>query len=36
MPHRASRSEQVKVAQRVLRAQGWKAWPVCSRKLGYR
>jgi hypothetical protein len=36
MPHRASRSEQVKVAQRVLRAQGWKAWPACSRKLGYR
>lgn len=35
-PHRASRSEQIRVAQRVLRAQGWKAWPACSRKLGYR
>jgi resuscitation-promoting factor RpfA len=36
MPHRASRSEQIRVAQRVLRTQGWKAWPVCSRKLGLR
>ena len=34
MPHRASRSEQIRVAQRVVRAQGWRAWPVCSRKLG--
>jgi hypothetical protein len=24
------------VAERVLQKQGWKAWPVCSRKLGYR
>jgi resuscitation-promoting factor RpfA len=36
MPHRASRSQQIKVAERVLRTQGWKAWPACSRKLGYR
>ena len=36
LPHRASRSEQIKVAQRVLHTQGWKAWPVCSRKLGLR
>jgi hypothetical protein len=36
MPHRASRSEQIRVAERVLRVQGWKAWPACSRKLGYR
>jgi hypothetical protein len=35
-PHKASRSQQIKVAERVLRTQGWKAWPVCSRKLGYR
>ena len=35
-PHRASRSQQIKVAERVLRKQGWKAWPACSRKLGYR
>lgn len=36
MPHRASRAQQIKVAERILRRQGWKAWPVCSRKLGYR
>jgi hypothetical protein len=36
MPHRASRSQQIKVAERILRKQGWKAWPACSRKLGYR
>jgi len=35
-PHKASRSQQIKVAERVLQKQGWKAWPVCSRKLGYR
>ncbi len=35
-PHRASRAQQIKVAERVLRKQGWKAWPACSRKLGYR
>lgn len=27
---------QVVVAERVLEAQGWTAWPVCSRKLGLR
>ena len=36
MPHRASRSQQIKVAERVLKAQGWRAWPACSRKLGLR
>ena len=36
MPHKASRSEQIRVAEKVLRAQGWKAWPACSRKLGLR
>jgi hypothetical protein len=36
VPHRASRTEQIAVAERVLAAQGWKAWPACSRKLGLR
>jgi len=36
MAHRASRAEQIAVGERVLAAQGWKAWPVCSRKLGLR
>lgn len=29
----ASRDEQILVAQKVLRKQGWKAWPVCSKKV---
>jgi resuscitation-promoting factor RpfA len=36
MAHQASRAEQIAVGERVLAAQGWKAWPVCSRKLGLR
>ena len=35
-PSKASKAEQIKVAERVLRTQGWKAWPACSRKLGLR
>lgn len=34
--YEASRAQQIAVAERVLDAQGWKAWPVCSRKLGLR
>jgi hypothetical protein len=32
---RASRREQIAVAKKVQRDQGWNAWPACSRKLGY-
>jgi resuscitation-promoting factor RpfA len=32
--HLASRSAQIAVAERVLAAQGWGAWPACSAKLG--
>ena len=32
--HNASRAQQIAVAERVLAAQGWGAWPVCSRKAG--
>jgi len=32
--HRASRAEQIVVAERTLAEQGWGAWPACSRKLG--
>lgn len=32
----ATREQQIAVAERVLAAQGWEAWPVCSRKLGLR
>ena len=34
--YEASREQQIAVAERVLDAQGWGAWPVCSRKLGLR
>ncbi|WP_413756533.1 transglycosylase family protein [Streptomyces sp. MMBL 11-3] len=28
----ATRDEQIRVAERVLRVQGWKAWPACSKR----
>jgi resuscitation-promoting factor RpfA len=36
LPHQASKGEQIAVAERVLAAQGWNAWPACSRKMGMR
>lgn len=33
-PHKARRVQQVIIAQRVLRHQGWGAWPACSSRLG--
>jgi hypothetical protein len=35
-PHHASREQQIAVAERTLAAQGWNAWPSCSRKAGVR
>ena len=32
--NRASKSEQIKIAQKTLKAQGPGAWPVCSQKAG--
>jgi resuscitation-promoting factor RpfA len=34
--YKASRAEQIVVAERVLAKQGWNAWPSCSRKTGVR
>ena len=31
---RATRDEQIAVAERVLASQGWRAWPACSARLG--
>jgi resuscitation-promoting factor RpfE len=31
-PHRASREEQIRVANNVLKSQGIGAWPVCGRR----
>ncbi|MBA2716765.1 MAG: transglycosylase family protein [Propionibacteriales bacterium] len=30
----ATREEQIVIAERVLKTQGWGAWPACSEKLG--
>lgn len=32
LPHQASRDEQIRVAENVLRSQGIGAWPVCGRR----
>lgn len=32
----ATRAQQIAVGERVLAAQGWQAWPTCSRMLGLR
>ncbi|HEY2206391.1 MAG TPA: transglycosylase family protein [Pseudonocardia sp.] len=34
--NKASREQQIAVAEKVLAGQGWNAWPVCSRKAGAR
>jgi hypothetical protein len=34
--HRASRAEQIRIAEKVRRTQGWGAWPACTSKLGLR
>ena len=34
--YRATREQQIVVAERVLARQGWGAWPSCSRTLGFR
>ena len=34
--HRATKAQQIRVAERVQKAQGWRAWPVCSHKIGLR
>jgi hypothetical protein len=32
----ATRPQQIAIAEKVLRVQGWKAWPTCSRRVGVR
>ena len=36
LPHRATKREQIRVAERIKRNQGWGAWPHCSRVIGVR
>jgi hypothetical protein len=34
LPHKATKAEQITVAERLLDARGWSPWPACSRRLG--
>ncbi|WP_313813229.1 transglycosylase family protein [Glutamicibacter sp.] len=36
LPSDASKAEQVRIAKKVQKAQGWGAWPGCTSKLGLR
>ncbi len=36
LPSDASKAEQVRIAKKVQKAQGWGAWPACTSKLGLR
>ncbi|WP_439675775.1 transglycosylase family protein [Embleya sp. MST-111070] len=33
-PDRATREEQIAVAEQILSMQGWEAWPQCARQIG--
>jgi hypothetical protein len=34
LPHQATRRQQINIAERILRLQGWDAWPQCASVLG--
>ena len=36
LPHGTGKLKQMRVAERILRGQGWGAWPHCSRVAGMR
>lgn len=36
LPHGATKGEQIRIAERIKRGQGWGAWPSCSSRLGLR
>jgi hypothetical protein len=36
LPHQASRETQIEMGKRLQARAGWKSWPSCSRRLGYR
>ena len=36
MPHKKSRAEQIRIAKKVKKSQGWGAWPSCTSQLGLR
>jgi len=36
LPNHATKRQQIRVAERIKRGQGWRAWPVCSVRIGLR
>ena len=36
LPSRATKGEQIRIAERIKRSQGWGAWPACSARIGVR
>jgi resuscitation-promoting factor RpfA len=36
LPSRATKAQQIRVAERIKRGQGWGAWPACSERIGVR
>jgi hypothetical protein len=36
LPHRATRAQQIRVAERIKAGQGWGAWGTCSYRAGVR
>jgi hypothetical protein len=36
LPHQATKKEQIRIAERIKRGQGWGAWGSCSSRLGLR
>jgi len=36
LPNRATKGEQIRIAERIKRSQGWGAWPACSARIGVR
>jgi hypothetical protein len=35
-PHRATKAQQIRIAERIQNGQGWGAWPTCSSRIGLR
>lgn len=33
---KATKEQQIRIAEKVLAKQGWGAWPTCSKRAGYR
>jgi ABC-type transport system substrate-binding protein len=36
LPSRATKTQQIRIGERIKRGQGWGAWPSCSARIGVR